>query len=117
MVRKKTKLDLDALVERVKAKLNNHFNIDEMILFGSYAKGSENDLSDVDIAVVSPDLKENLAMFENVWKLLEKADIYEPYLQLVAFPSSIYNNEEEYVDPDFIREIKKTGKTLYSAVN
>lgn len=40
----------------------------------------------------------------------------EPYLQLFAFPSKIYYNEELFIDPDFIREIKRTGKVLYSSL-
>jgi len=43
-----------------------------------------------------------------------KANLCEPYLQLLAFPSSTYYNEESYIDPDFIREIKKTGKVLFT---
>jgi hypothetical protein len=49
-------------------------------------------------------------------ELKEKTGLREPYLQLFAFPSKIYYNEELFIDPDFIREIKRTGKVLYSSL-
>lgn|GEM_PF-2889418 len=40
--------------------------------------------------------------------------VVEPYLQLLAFPSRTYY-EESHIDPDFVREIKRTSKVLYSS--
>lgn len=94
--------------------MTKNFKVDEIVLFGSYAKGTENDLSDVDIAVISPELVEGQTMFKNVLTISRGAGLCEPYLQLLAFPSKTYYNEDSHIDPDFIREIKRTGKVLYS---
>jgi len=51
-------------------------------------------------------------MFRNVLEVTKKSKLCEPYLQLVALPSKTFY-EEHYIDPDFIREIKETGKVLY----
>lgn len=114
MAGKKTTIELKELTDKVVKAVTQNFKVDEIMLFGSYAKGTENDLSDVDIVVVSPELKEGQAMFKNVLTVSRKAGLCEPYLQLLAFPSNTYYNES-YVDPDFIREIKRTGKVLYKS--
>lgn len=115
MVGKKTTLELKALTDKVVDAITRNFQVDEIVLFGSYARGTADDLSDVDIAVVCPELKEGQAMFKNVLTITRKSGLCEPYLQLLAFSSKTYYNEESYVDPDFIREIKRTGKLLFSA--
>ena len=114
-MKKKSDLELKALTDKVVNAVTSNFKVDEIILFGSYARGTANDLSDVDIAVVCPELKEGQAMFKNVLSISRKSGLCEPYLQLLAFPSRTYYNEESYIDPDFIREIKRTGKVLFSA--
>ncbi len=115
MAGKKTTVELKELTDKVVNSVTKSFQIDEIILFGSYAKGTATDLSDVDIAVVSPDLEVGQAMFKNVLTVSRKAGLCEPYLQLLAFPSKSYYNEDSYIDPDFIREIKRTGKVLFSS--
>lgn len=114
MAGKKTTAELKLLTDKVVNAVTKNFKVDEILLFGSYAKGTETDLSDVDIAVISPDLIEGQAMFKNVLQVTRTSGLCEPYLQLLAFPSKTYYNENSYIDPDFIREIKKTGKVLYS---
>lgn len=109
---KKSPEELKQLTDKVVKNITENFAVDEIILFGSYAKGEERDESDVDIAVVSPDFEEGRAMFKHVLDLCHKANLCEPYLQLVAFPSRIFYSETSYIDPEFIKEIKRTGKQL-----
>jgi uncharacterized protein len=112
MARKKTQLELTEYLDSMVQKLSKAANIDEIILFGSYAKGCADDYSDVDIAIVSSDFKSNNASL-NALGLVKKIKLYDPDLQLVGFKSSSYNNEDEWIHPEFIREIKRTGKLLY----
>ena len=44
------------LVKKFKDKLNN-INLNEIILFGSYAKNSQHENSDIDLIIVSDDFK------------------------------------------------------------
>jgi len=113
MVGKKDNLELDRLLQIVVDKVSENFVVDEIILFGSYAKGTANDLSDVDVAVVSPELNEKGPMFENSLTIKRKAQLYEPYLQLVAFSSQSFYSEKCF-NSDFIKEIKSTGKVIFS---
>jgi len=112
MVRKKTEIELKELIDKVIFSVTESFNVDEIILFGSYAKGTENEFSDVDIAVISPDLEVNKSICLNALKIKQKVKLFEPYLQLLAFPSETYYSEK-FIDPDFIKEIKSTGKVVY----
>lgn len=116
MAGKKTEAELKELTDKVVNAVTKHFAVDEIILFGSYAKGSANDNSDVDIAVVSPELKEDQSLFKNSLELSKKSGLFEPYLQLLAFPSSTFYNQNSHVDPDFIQEIKDTGRNLLKNV-
>ena len=50
---------IDKFVEEIKKK----YNVTAIILFGSYAKGTENENSDIDIAVISMSSK----IFMIVW--------------------------------------------------
>ena len=112
MVGKKTKIELQELIDKVVSMITKDFAVDEIILFGSYAKGTANNLSDVDIAVVSPDLDEAKPIVLNSLKIKQKVKLFEPYLQMMAFPSSVFYSEK-FIDPAFIQEIKKTGKKVY----
>lgn len=113
MAGKKNNLELKIFLNDIALKIADHFIVDEMILFGSYAKGTETDESDIDLAVISPELNVNFPMFKNAMNIIRKADLYEPYLQLTPFNSQKFY-EENFVDPNFIHEIKKTGKRIYS---
>ncbi|MDD9898600.1 MAG: nucleotidyltransferase domain-containing protein [Candidatus Melainabacteria bacterium] len=113
MAGKKNQDELNEFLNKVSKKILDNFEVDEIILFGSYAKGSEDDESDIDIAIVSPDLNEKFPMFENALAVHRKADLYEPYLQLVPFHSRKFY-QETHIDPGFVAEIKKTGKRIYT---
>lgn len=113
MAGKKNILELKEFLNNVAIKITENFDVDEMILFGSYAKGTETDESDIDLAVISPELKADQPMYKNAMMIIRKADLYEGYLQLVPFNSGKFYQENS-VDPNFIREIKKTGKQIYS---
>lgn len=93
MARKKNRAELNNLLEKVVTKISTDFDIDEILLYGSYAKGKAHEWSDVDVAVISPEL--NLKY------------------PITALPSEKYY-QETFIDPGFIREIKNTGKQIYT---
>lgn len=83
--------------------------VDEILLFGSYARGEEDDCSDIDIAVISPEFDDNKSMYANAMKLFEKTSLMEPYLELVPITSNKFYNS----DNPFIKSIKATGRQIY----
>ena len=114
MAGKKNKRELDLFLDTIVSKITSEFKVDEIILFGSYAKGTENEHSDIDIAVISPELKAKKPNFINVKEIKLRTNLREPGLQLFGFESKVFY-DEDFVDPGFIKEIKNTGRKIYSA--
>lgn len=113
MVRKKNQINL------IKKKLEQYIRVftkiitvDQMILFGSFARGEAHEFSDIDIALISSELDSKKPTFIHNMEIKEKANYYDPDLQIFAFPKERFDKEEG-VQGSFIREIKKTGKVIY----
>ncbi|MEW6215595.1 MAG: nucleotidyltransferase domain-containing protein [Nitrospirota bacterium] len=95
-----------ALVETLTA---SKIDVDKIILYGSYAKGTPRDHSDIDIAVISPSFKGK--------KLLEiqaeLAKIFSKYLSIVE-PVGYSSEDFQSAEPEtLLGEIKRSGKVLY----
>lgn len=93
-------VDIQKYVHYVRTKIK----IEKIVLFGSYAKGTATEESDIDFAVVSPDFGKSL--------LHEKMDLFgwRHYSNLTAdlqpFP---FSPEQFEADHFFVEEIRKTG--------
>jgi uncharacterized protein len=108
MVKNKYKIEkiVSELVQRLKLK---GIDVSELILYGSYAQGTPNEYSDIDIAVVSKDfrgkgiLRRQELLGEVIFPLGESIGAlgYTPEERKGAHPLS------------FISEIIKTGKIIY----
>jgi len=87
-------------LKRYKLLVSEHFDIDSLVLFGSYAKGNQNDDSDIDVAVVVNSIdKDYFTYAPLLWKLRREIDDrIEPVLM-----------EKERDDSGFLQEILKTG--------
>lgn len=82
--------------------LCQHYNIDAVILFGSYAKGNESVDSDIDIAVVSSDFSDIIDDGAHLIGLTWKIDTrIEPHPILTA--------DFKTQSTPFIREVINTG--------
>lgn len=101
MDNKRIRNEIEKIVEDYINVLKEKFNIVEVYLFGSYAKGIEREDSDIDIAIVSNDFIDRMdAMIE---LLMLKTDID---LRIEPHPF----NQEEFQDGNpFVEEIKNTG--------
>lgn len=95
-------------------KITQNFRVSKIILFGSHAKGNPHEYSDIDIAVISPDLDKSNLRFENVRIIKEKSNLIDVGLQIVAYPTEVFENEQG-AERLFIREIKNTGKIIYQS--
>lgn len=91
--------------------LSKEIRVKKVILFGSYAGGHPHRDSDVDVAVISPDLGKRNEM-EEMTLLLKKA--HEVDLDLEPHP--YHPRELQHPEKSsFIYEILRTGKVVYSA--
>lgn len=86
------------LIEKfIKLLKEENIVVEKVILFGSYAKGTYRADSDIDLAIVSPNFKEEDCI-ENMTFLLCKANILKADIQTLPF------SIEEYNEPKGIME-------------
>lgn len=83
--------------------VSEHFDIDKVVLFGSYATGKQIDDSDIDVAIIVNSLDSDFFIFAPLlWKLRHKVD---DRIEPVLFVKG--------KDPSgFLQEILKSGLTI-----
>lgn len=91
------------IVQKYVKKICENYNIYAIILFGSYAKGTNNDNSDIDIAIITDDFENDIIDEElNLMRLRRKIDTrIEPHL--------IRIEDFKKVATPFIQEVIDTG--------
>lgn len=85
---------------KYKLLVSKHFDIDKVVLYGSYAKGSQSDASDIDVAIIVNSIDQDFFIYAPLlWKLRREIDDrIEPIL--------IEKNKDE---SGFLQEVLKTG--------
>ena len=96
-------MDKREAINKVKAYRNllkDYFNLEKVYLFGSYAKNTYREDSDIDVAVVVDHIEgDYFSITPLLWKLRREIDDrIEPILI-----------EKEHDDADFLLEIQKYG--------
>ena len=96
-------------IENLKKKLR----IEKVILYGSYANGEANEHSDIDLAIISPDVNE-----DNFIEYLQLLSRSIPRKIDIDIESLVFSTHEfETASPlGFLGDIKKNGKLIYSQV-
>ena len=89
---------INEFVEEIK----KHYNITDIILFGSYAKGTENEDSDIDIAVISDD-------FDDIYDCMAILMGMTWDIDARIEPHPIKKKDFDEVSDYFIKEIIDTG--------
>jgi uncharacterized protein len=95
--------DVIKKLEKFKFLVSDHFDIDKIVLFGSYAKGKQREDSDIDVAVIVNSVNSDFFTYAPLlWKLGRQIDNrIEPVL--------FVNGK----DPGgFLQEIIKSGVTI-----
>jgi len=94
------------LAQKFLAKLREQgIKIESAYLFGSYAKGTEHEWSDIDIAVISSDFADS--RFEEGVRLMKLSCDIDTRIEPVPF------RPERFIDEDPLAwEIKRTGYML-----
>ena len=94
------KSEVISIVSKYKVLVSKHFDIENIILFGSYANGNQKEDSDIDVAVVVNSIDLDFFTYAPLlWKLRREIDDrIEPIL--------IEKNKDE---SGFLKEIFKTG--------
>jgi predicted nucleotidyltransferase len=86
-----------------KLLVSKHFNIDKVVLYGSYAKGTQNVWSDIDVAIIVNSINDDFFNYAPLlWKLKRGIDDR-------IKPILIEKNNDE---SGFLNEIMKTGVVI-----
>ena len=102
MVKKTINKDILNSINKFIEEIKKHYNITAIILFGSYAKGTENENSDIDIAVISDDFEDIYDSMANLMGMTWDIDArIEPHP----------NKKKDFEDVSnyFIKEVIDTG--------
>ena len=97
------KKEIANILEQYIAIVKENYDVVAIILFGSYAKGTEHEDSDIDIAIITNDIKTDKFDEEVKLTLLRRKidNRIEPHI--------ISINEYENDETPFIVEVKNTG--------
>jgi len=104
-----TAAELDTAIREFVRLLEKGLKIEAIVLFGSHARGTSYEDSDIDLAVISPDF-EGVPMNRRQ-EMIADLSVHRPYnLSPIGYPSSEYHNPGPH---SFLREIVVTGKVVY----
>ena len=95
----------DAVIKIIRHFLDEvqkNYSIDGAYLYGSYAKGSSNKWSDIDIAIISPDFSDDL--FAERLTLMQLAASIDDRIEPKPFKTELFDQNDPLVD-----EIQKNG--------
>lgn len=89
-------------IKKYVEKISQYYKIEAIILFGSYAKGTENEDSDIDIAIISSDfsdiIEDGAKLIGLTWKIDTRIE-----------PHPITTEDYQKISNPFVREIVDTG--------
>ena len=86
-------------------EIQKKFSVDNAYLYGSFAKGTSNKWSDIDIAIVSSDFSDDL--FDDRLALMRLAATIDDRIEPRPFRRNLFNRNDPLAD-----EIQKNGIRL-----
>ena len=101
MVKRDVDIDVLKNVEKYIKEISKHYNIKGVYLFGSYAKGTNNEDSDIDVAII-------INSDNNVFDLMVELMMLTQNIDLRIEPHPIKVKDFEEGNP-FVQEIIDTG--------
>ena len=94
--------EIEEAIHKFIVLIQKETRILKVFLYGSYAKGTEAEWSDIDLAVVSPDFSEDL--FEERIRLMRLASSIDERIEPSPFRPGDFTED----DP-LVREIRRSG--------
>ena len=100
---------LSNIINNYVSKLKQRINVEQIILYGSYAKGNANEWSDIDLYIISNDLPENELKGTNGFQLDCLVGRFDPRLEVLGINP---NQLKDPIEKSFFEEVKTTGKSI-----
>ncbi|MEA2097820.1 MAG: nucleotidyltransferase domain-containing protein [Patescibacteria group bacterium] len=98
---KKVKKEIERYIDILK---EDRLPIKKVVLFGSFARGSQRKWSDIDLCVVSPKFKNSFEASQYLWK---KRKIFDLNYTIEPVGFNLNNFNDKY--DSLANEIRKTG--------
>ena len=102
MVKRTIDREIMESINKYIKKISKYYKIEAIILFGSYAKGTQNEDSDIDIAIISSDFKD---IFDDMADLIG----YTWKIDTRIEPHPISKEDYDKIATPFIQEVINTG--------
>ncbi len=102
MVKRNIDREIMESINKYIKKISKYYKIEAIILFGSYAKGTQNEDSDIDIAIISSDFKD---IFDDMADLIG----YTWKIDTRIEPHPISKEDYDKIATPFIQEVINTG--------
>ena len=102
MVKRNIDREIMESINKYIEKISKYYKIEAIILFGSYAKGTQNEDSDIDIAIISSDFKD---IFDDMADLIG----YTWKIDTRIEPHPISKEDYEKIATPFVQEVINTG--------
>ena len=90
-------------LHKLRDQLLPGLKIKRMFIFGSYARGTFSENSDIDVCIIADDVQENFLSMLDIAPIAVHVD---PRIEAVVFSSQEYAEEPTY---GLLGEIKRTG--------
>ena len=97
--------DVEKILKHFLNEVQNKYRIVSAYLYGSFAKGTSNKWSDIDVAIISPDFSDDL--FEERLNLIKLAASIDDRIEPKPFKKELFDPNDPLVD-----EIQKSGIQL-----
>jgi uncharacterized protein len=102
-------MDIEKLKKEISKRIRENFKVKEIILFGSFAKGSASEDSDIDLIVVLDDERKFNSYDERLDKRLEIAKILYDFNVLLGIDLLVYTKIEWNL-------LLKSGSQFYNSI-
>ena len=96
---------LDQIIDGFISRLTSEIDVEEVILFGSYAQGNPKEYSDIDLAIISDWFREK-PHIESMQYLSRLAADYNSLVEALPFTLEEYKNLDKRT---FLASIVKSG--------
>ena len=99
-----------AQIKKISQRLKKDYQAEQVILFGSYARGEEREGSDVDLFIIAPAKERFFERGARVRKMVRDLSKGIPFSPIVLSRSEV--NQRLKIGDQFVRQILEQGKYL-----
>lgn len=105
------KRNLSGLISKLAERLKERYQPEKIILYGSYAYGTPDEASDIDLLIIKDTTDRPIDRRITVRRLVSDIRKKIPFSSLVLTPRELSSRLE--IGDDFFIEITKKGKVIY----